>query len=510
MALTIVSNPGVNHALYGNETQFKVSTDRVIGSGNAVVISSVTDGGEATFNTAAAHLLNDNDIVVISGTSNYDGTYVADVLNSTTFEVVGLTYAGADTGTATPSNLNFKVKCEIQNTAGTIVYATKYIYPVSDFFYLDLDNILKSFIKTGHQDFGTNSVIGATGIDANVLYKVVFTEYFDDEDGVQTSGSTVTSADITAFNMSSDYDATEYKCQDQSNKFLATCPRLELADGGDWQLHFNADEDCRLLVAYTIGIISPGDSLFYQFYPASATVMPENERVIFPMNELHLDKTLGYFTNPHTLSFIVTVISLGFANTAFSNSGGFSLFTSVAHGLSVGDYIFITGTDSIDGFQTVTATPTANTYVTDKAYEAAEGDNGTFYNVLSESLSVYKKDLNCNQVTLQFLNQVGGFDNFTFLNETQKTTVSRENYKSGGVDLQRNKMARRTRHLISDWLSDDWLDFVEQLLTSPEIYLLEASEWKRVNLVTSQMKYRDNDLINLEIDVIGQELNIIK
>jgi hypothetical protein len=88
--------------------------------------------------------------------------------------------------------------------------------------------------------------------------------------------------------------------------------------------------------------------------------------------------------------------------------------------------------------------------------------------------------------------------------------VSRENYKSGGVDLQRNKMARRTRHLVSDWLSDDWLDFVEQLLTSPEIYLLEASEWKRVNLVTSQMKYRDNDLINLEIDVMGQELNIIK
>jgi hypothetical protein len=59
-------------------------------------------------------------------------------------------------------------------------------------------------------------------------------------------------------------------------------------------------------------------------------------------------------------------------------------------------------------------------------------------------------------------------------------------------------------------LSDDWLDFVEQLITSPEVYLLEDDTWKRVSLVTSQMKYRDNDLINLEIDVMGQELNIVK
>jgi len=456
MAITIESNPGILHALYGNGTQFKVSTDRVMGTSDTATITSATDPGAVhiTFYTSAAHGFSVGDIVTLDTTvSGYDGVHeITTIPTTTSFHISG-TYSATATGTAIVNNYNFKIKCEIQDSTGATVYATKYIYPVtesgSQYFYLDLDNILKSLVDSEHQSFAFNAYV-KTGLSCNVIYDVKFTEVFDDEDGASKTGSyLVSSGNTVCNNMTADYTPADFEIQDGDERFLTDSPRLEITTAEEMQLHANMSDVYQVKVTYEMGA-NPGDTQVVQWYPSAASsTRPDEQRLIIPINQAFLDTAEG--------------------TTRFATCYQFALTL----------YDVVGGADS--------------------------------GNPLSETLTFYKKSADCNRITVQFLNHLGGFDNFTFKNQYPITTrVEREMYKSAGVDRQRNVQAKRKRLLISDWLNDTYLDFAEQLLTSPEVYLLEDSEWKPVNIITSEMKKRSNDLINLEIEIEGQELNIIK
>jgi len=66
-------------------------------------------------------------------------------------------------------------------------------------------------------------------------------------------------------------------------------------------------------------------------------------------------------------------------NIAYANNGaGKARYTLADHGLTTGDFVFITGPALVDGFQEVTATA-AGTFDTDMAYVGAGASDATVY-----------------------------------------------------------------------------------------------------------------------------------
>ena len=57
--------------------------------------------------------------------------------------------------------------------------------------------------------------------------------------------------------------------------------------------------------------------------------------------------------------------------------GGFTKYALAAHGRAVGDYVYVTTPNVVDGVQLVTAVADANNFTTDKAFVA--GSNATIY-----------------------------------------------------------------------------------------------------------------------------------
>lgn len=136
----------------------------------------------------------------------------------------------------------------------------------------------------------------------------------------------------------------------------------------------------------------------------------------------------------------------------------------------------------------------------------------------------YNVDNTCTKnVTYRFhfLNKVGGFDSFTFIRGSQKDVeIKRSNYKkvSGGLtsastygysksdrgDVQYFTQLRDGIKVKSDWLSEDESDWLEELITSPEVYLDDPTHGLvAVNIKNPTYKFKQtaqDKMIMLEID----------
>jgi len=454
MAITIHSHPDTYNTLYGADLQYKLSSSRVAVSESSVNISSVADNGSGAprFTTASAHGLASGDIVVIAGTTTYDGTHEVTVITTTTFDITALTYSVTKTGTVTRHNENFKIKCLIQNHAGTTTYATKYIYPVNEsgslYFYLKVDRLLYAQVDTEHQTKGFDAPT-ASGLGCNVQFQAVFTEVFDDEDGVPKDGSSETTAsNYTAFNMIADYDAEDYLQADGDEPFLSASPKRYIDDDEEWQLHANHEENYQIKVTYEMDE-SPGDDSQVQWYPPSTGLThPAESRCIIPINKEYLDDKYSTDRFQNCYQFKVELCDV---------SGGY--------------------------------------------------DSGS---AIGGSVTFYKRTHDCERKTLQFLNWLGGFDNVTFLKHTKRVTVQRDSYTSDSVEMQRNMRGVRRWVLVSDMLTTDEATFLQQLITSPEVYLDDDDEWKRVRLITSEWETKSHDVQQLTLEIEEQQMNIVK
>jgi hypothetical protein len=138
----------------------------------------------------------------------------------------------------------------------------------------------------------------------------------------------------------------------------------------------------------------------------------------------------------------------------------------------------------------------------------------------SETLTIYIVD-QCtknNPVRFKFMNNYGKYDYFTFLGASKKNTdIKRNNYKSdsykwssvGYLGNSKNRGTTQfetklddTINVQSDWITQAQSIWLEQLLTSPDVYVYEGSNLVAVNIIDSNYATRyeaSEQLFNLSL-----------
>jgi hypothetical protein len=166
------------------------------------------------------------------------------------------------------------------------------------------------------------------------------------------------------------------------------------------------------------------------------------------------------------------------------------------------------------------ATGTAPFIVANTAYYTIRMVNN-LGNDTSENINIYIVD-QCTKgtpVRFKFMNNYGKYDYFTFLGASKKSTdIKRNNYKSdsykwgasGYTGNSRNRGTTQfetkledTINVQSDWITEAQSIWLEQLVTSPDVYVYSGNDLIAVNIVDSNYatRYEANDqLFNLTIN----------
>ena len=141
--------------------------------------------------------------------------------------------------------------------------------------------------------------------------------------------------------------------------------------------------------------------------------------------------------------------------------------------------------------------------------------------VSSETIFIYLVD-QCtknNSVRFKFMNNYGKYDYFTFLGATKKNTdIKRNTYKSdsykwstsGYLGNSKNRGTTQFETRLDDTISvqSDWITgaqsiWLEQLITSPDVYVYEGSNLVAINIIDTsyQTRYEASEqLFNLTIN----------
>lgn len=202
-------------------------------------------------------------------------------------------------------------------------------------------------------------------------------------------------------------------------------------------------------------------------------------------------------------------------------------FTDVAIGLKVsvdGGTLQTGSTQLSDEFTMFDVSPAAiNTYFGSTLIPSTF----TKYTVRvnnQETITVYNSCSKYTVETLHFLNQLGGYDTFTFrLVNKQESTGERKNYERSGWEFSSDAMSRYDAYnrmyagartysvmqsvvfrLTSDWLTETDHNWLRELIMSPEVYLEKSGYYYPVTIGTNnwQQKIRNVDkTFNLTLDV---------
>lgn len=141
--------------------------------------------------------------------------------------------------------------------------------------------------------------------------------------------------------------------------------------------------------------------------------------------------------------------------------------------------------------------------------------------VVSETITIYPGEDICSKydpIRFKFMNNYGKYDYYTFTGaKTKNTNIKRNTYKSnpnewnsGGYNY--NRMSRGlnqyetvlddTITINSDWITEAESEWLEQLVTSPDVYIYEGSNLVSVNITNAnyETKYvASQQLFNLVI-----------
>jgi hypothetical protein len=141
--------------------------------------------------------------------------------------------------------------------------------------------------------------------------------------------------------------------------------------------------------------------------------------------------------------------------------------------------------------------------------------------VVSETIRIYPGEDICSKyspIRFKFMNNYGKYDYFTFTNAKTKTTaIKRNTFKSNpndwsGVNYNYNRMSRGivqyetilddTITIQSDWITEAESAWLEQLVTSPDVYIYVGANLVSVNITDSSYatKYvASEQLFNLSV-----------
>lgn len=202
------------------------------------------------------------------------------------------------------------------------------------------------------------------------------------------------------------------------------------------------------------------------------------------------------------------------ANNFASASGFFRLTTGTNSLNAIASGNIISGTQPI-----ITSSIASYTVEMATSADAVKSETRT-YNIV---------DASCKYDTyrIHWLNKLGGFDSFNFdLVSTQKTSISRKNYKKNLGTLTGTTYAytkqdpqdvvydtnyKRTVRVTSNWMSNADAIWMEELFTSPVVYYENSSNELIPIVLTSneyeQKKSQNIKLINYELEFSFAQTN---
>lgn len=196
---------------------------------------------------------------------------------------------------------------------------------------------------------------------------------------------------------------------------------------------------------------------------------------------------------------------------AYSSAG--SLLETITKSHTYSDYrsrlLAIDCTYSGIGFTVNTSYYTVQTYPSGYAGKASEAMRFNLW----EECSKY------DPVTLHFLNTLGGFDSYTFRKRTIRTIESEKKtfeqdsfrYTTGAYGYSNsrggttNYNTRLTEQWIlnTDWLTDEQIEFIEQLQFSPVVFMGSFSALEKVTLIATEFerKYNRDGLVQYSVTI---------
>lgn len=147
-----------------------------------------------------------------------------------------------------------------------------------------------------------------------------------------------------------------------------------------------------------------------------------------------------------------------------------------------------------------------------------------FNGTATSETKTYTIDRTCSKYPLYevyFLNKLGGYDTFDFFMKSNwKSDIKRESYKKNFGELTSATAFAYTRNqrgikdyatiiddtltLRSDFVNETTQNWLEELVTSPDVYILRDGEHIPVNIVSSQFERKQSineKLFTLTIDV---------
>ncbi len=118
MAVTISVQPDA----VSNNSAWTVTSDKDDATAKTITVFADYTGtvaGTVKVTTSVAHTYLTNDVIVITGTTNYNGTYDLTKIDADEFYITVTWVADDATGTTTLTNPNFRIKAELIISATT-------------------------------------------------------------------------------------------------------------------------------------------------------------------------------------------------------------------------------------------------------------------------------------------------------------------------------------------------------------------------------------------------------
>lgn len=196
MAITITSEPTLNHKSVYSDFQYQVTSDR-----DDLTVYAVTavqnDGGYLQLTLETGHTIQTSDVTLLSGFSAIPNTYYNITALSGLLATTDLTWSTAysgDTGNAQKNNRSFRILARVfqYSVTPTNLIGRTFNFGSGGTYSFILNDLLSTLVIYQHQDYGalqsfSNPVAAST-------YIVQFVEQYDDASGLRISVDTVNSS----------------------------------------------------------------------------------------------------------------------------------------------------------------------------------------------------------------------------------------------------------------------------------------------------------------------------
>jgi hypothetical protein len=344
---------------------------------------------------------------------------------------------------------NFNFIIDVNQTSGTNNPLARLKYPVqpsSAQLTFDVGNVIKNYVSFDF--FNATGTLFAPNLNSRLKYYVDFRELYDVSgiptlSGVLASNPTTPSASSFRWGGNSIFDFEDFSADSYYD--------LRVENYGF--LNYQGEEICTLSQNKVLTFFDPN-------------------RVVDTIR-LVTSSGYGYTFTPTTREYLYNI-----------NAGKFLIDTS---GL----------------------TPTGDTYVI-RLFDASN-------NIITQKVFRYVQE--CSQyetIRLHWMNKLGAWDSFNFIKNSQRAIdIERKQFKApleiGYAKSDRLKQNYNTTitdviNISSDWVSDEVSELLEELATSPLIYLeRSATNFIAVNIVNNSYDVRkymtDRKLFNVSFDI---------